>query len=123
LEIPEGAISEPVDVSFHVGAEGHAFGDRERQRPLGPLLAVEPALFATDGASFTVSVPALALPQGWTESDLAFAMEEVDDEQRAIDTLATQTRWNFYPVTVENGRFVARVTGLPGHRLQFGVAR
>ena len=123
LEIPEGAIAEPVEVSFHVGAEGHAFGDRERQRPLGPLVAVEPSLIAAEGSSFTVSVPAQPLPDGWSPSDLAFAMEEVDTDPRAMDSLGTQTRWQFYPVTVENNRFVARVTGLPGNRLQFGVAR
>lgn len=123
LEIPSGALSEPTEVVLRRGAEGQAFGDGENQRPLGPMLNIEPALFASDGGSFVVSVPSQTIPSGFEEADLAFAMEEVDDQQRAIDTLGTQTRWQFYPVEVENGRWMARVTGLPGHRVQFGVAR
>ena len=122
LVIPSGALSEPTEVVLRDGADGQAFGDAERQRPLSPMLNIAPMLIASEGA-FEVSVPALAIPGGFEEADLAFAMEEVDDEQRAIDTLGTQTRWQFYPVQIENGRWVARVTGLPGHRVQFGVAR
>lgn len=122
LEIPTGALSEPIEVILRRGAEGHAFGDAERQRPLGPMLNIEPGLVASDG-TFTISVPSQTIPSGFEEADLAFAMEEVDDQQRAIDTLGTQTRWQFYPVRVENGRWVAQVRGLAGHRVQFGVAR
>ena len=122
LEIPSGAITEEVEVTMSVGAEGQAFGDAERQRPLGPMFAVTPRLVAEQGA-LRVSVPRQTIPSGFSEDDLAFAMEEVDDEQRAIDVLGTQTRWQFYRVTVEGQRFVAEVGGLPGHRLRFGVAR
>lgn len=123
LEIPRGALSEPTEVVLRRGAEGQAFGDAERQRPLSPMLNIVPTLIAANGDAFEVSVPAQTIPSGYEEADLAFAMEEIDDEQRAIDTLGTQTRWQFYPVEVENGRWKARVTGLPGHRVQFGVAR
>jgi len=123
LEIPRGALSEPVEVVLRHGASGHAFGDAETQRPLGPMVNIAPMIVAAEGTGFTVSIPAQPIPAGFEEADLAFAMEEVDDQQRAIDTLGTQTRWQFYPVRVENGRFVAVVGGLPGHRVQFGVAR
>jgi hypothetical protein len=123
LRIPRGALTEPVEVILRPGAEGQAFGDAETQRPLGPMISVAPRLVAADGLTFTVSVPAQPIPAGFEEADLAFAIEEVDEQQRAIDTLGTQTRWQFYPVRVENGRFHADVAGLPGHRVQFGVAR
>lgn len=123
LEIPSGAIAEPTEVVLRRGAEGQAFGDLERQRSLSPMLNVEPMLVAADGGAFVVSVPAQTIPSGFEEADLAMAMEEIDDQQRAIDTLGTQTRWQFYPVEVQNGRWVARVGGLAGHRIQFGVAR
>lgn len=123
LEIPAGALSRDVEVTFHVGADGQAFGDAERQRPLGPMLSIEPALAAESGASFVLSIPSLPVPTGFESDDLAFAMEETDDGARAIDTIATQTRWQFYHVQVEGGRFVARTQAFPGHRVRFGVAR
>lgn len=123
LTIPSGALAEPIEVSLHVGADGQAFGDRERQRPLGPMLAVEPAIASEGGAPFELSVPEQPIPSGFETSDLAFAIEDVDEGARAIDTLATQTRWQFYPVAVEGGRFVVRISGLAGHRVQFGIAR
>ncbi|MEQ8461274.1 MAG: hypothetical protein RLO52_42235 [Sandaracinaceae bacterium] len=123
LEIPRGALAGDTEVALQVGADGRAFSDAERQRPLGPMINVNPAILAIEGTAFTVSIPEQPLPSGFEQSDLAFAMEEVDAEQRAIDTLGTQTRWQFYPVRVENGRFRAEIGGLPGHRLQFGVAR
>lgn len=123
LTIPAGALAEATEVSLHIGADGQAFGDRERQRPLGPMLAVEPAIASEGGAPFELSVPEQPIPSGFEASDLAFAIESVDEGARAIDTLATQTRWQFYPVAVEGGRFVVRISGLAGHRVQFGIAR
>jgi hypothetical protein len=121
LSIPADALSEEVEVTLHVGADGRAFGDRERQRPLGPMLAVEPAI-VSNGDAIELSIPQLALPGGYSEDDLAFAVEE-PTEERTMGTLATETRWQFLPVQIQNGRFVARTDGLPGQRLQFGVAR
>ncbi len=122
LEIPSGAIASATDVRFANGADGQAFGDRENQRPLGPMLNVEPAI-RSEGGDLRVSIPQQPIPNGWSEDDLAFAMEEVADQQRAMDVLGTVTRWQFYRARVENGRFVAEVPGVPGHRVQFGVAR
>lgn len=122
LEIPPGALAREVEVTLHVGAEGQAFGDGERQRPLGPMLGVTPAIVAEEG-SFVLSIPEQPVPTGFASDDLAFAMEEADADARAIDTIATQTRWQFYPVQVEGGRFVARTEGFHGHRVRFGVAR
>src|SRR5688500_11831565 len=56
LEIPSGALSEEVGLTFALGATGRAFGDAERQRPLGPMLAVEPAI-ASSGDAFEISIP------------------------------------------------------------------
>jgi len=122
LEIPSGTFSEPTEVTLQNGADGEAFGDREYQRALGPMLNILPAMDA-GGGRLRVSVPQQPIPSGWTEDDLAFAIEEVADEQRAMDVLGTVTRWQFFPARVENNRFVAEVGGLPGHRVQFGVAR
>lgn len=123
LTIPPNALAEPTEVVFRVGAAGRAFGDRERQRELGPMLVVEPAIVSTGGPPFELSIPAQPLPPEFESSDLAFAVEEIDEGARAIDTLATQTRWQFYPVAVENDRFVVRTSGFAGQRVQFGVAR
>ncbi len=122
LEIPAGALSQDVEVQLGNGAEGQAFGDRENQRPVGPMLNIEPEL-RSEGEPFVVSIPEQPVPNGWSAEDLAFAMEEVHDEQRAIDTLGTVTRWQFYPASIQAGRLSARTTGLMGHRVQFGVAR
>ena len=122
LEIPRGALSQPTEVTLSHGAEGQAFGDREAQRPLGPMLNIEPALYS-DGPPFVVSIPEQPIPNGWSSEDLAFAMEEISSEQRAIDVLGTVTRWQFYNTSVEGGRIRARTTGLQGQRMQFGVAR
>jgi len=122
LEIPAGALDELTEVTLSHGAEGQAFGDREAQRALGPMLNIEPPLYS-DGVAFVVSIPEQPIPNGWSTEDLAFAMEEVSDEQRAIDVLGTVTRWQFYNTNVEGGRIRASTTGLHGHRVQFGVAR
>ena len=122
LTIPRGALPTTTDVTFGRGVDGQAFSNAESQRPLGPMLNVTPALRAASG-HFEVSIPRQSIPSGFEEADLAFGMEEVDDQQRAIDVLGTQTRWQFYPVQIEGDRFVARVDGLPGHRLHFGVSR
>ncbi len=123
LEIPAGALDGAIEITFQVGADGHAFGDRERQRPLGPMLTVVPELNVTEGHEIVLSIPEQPVPSGFAPDDIAFEMEEVDRDARAIDTLATQTRWSIYPVQVEGGRFVIRTAYLPGNRLQFGVAR
>lgn len=123
LVIPPGALSEETEVALLVGAEGHAFGDAERQRALGPMLAVEPAIVSAGGVPFELSIPEQPIPTGFERSDLAFAIEETHEGARAIETLATRTRWQFYPVVVEGGRFVVRTSGFGGHRVQFGVAR
>lgn len=123
LEIPAGALARDVEITLQVDAEGHAFGDAERQRPLGPMLAVTPALVAQGGAPFVLSIPEQPIPTGFASEDLAFAVEEEDENARAIETIATHTRWQFYPVEVQGGRFVARTEVLPGHRVRFGVAR
>jgi hypothetical protein len=122
LEIPEGALSEEVEIAMSNAPACRAFGDAESQRPLGPVLNVEPPLSTSTGA-FELSIPQVALPGGYREDDLAFAVEDVAVGSRASETLATETHWNFLPVVVRNGRFVARTDGLPGHRVQFGVAR
>ncbi len=122
LQIPAGALSEPTQVTLSHGAEGQAFGDREAQRALGPMLNIEPPLYS-DGPPFIVSIPEQPIPNGWSTEDLAFAMEEISNEQRAIDVLGTVTRWQFYSTTVESGRIQVRTTGLQGNRMQFGVAR
>lgn len=123
LVIPPGALAEESEVSLKEVAAGHAFGDAERQRPLGPTFAVEPAIVSAGGAPFEISIPQQPVPTGFERDDLALAVEGVHQGARAIDTLATHTRWQFYPVSIEDGRFVVRTTGLPGHRIQFGVAR
>ena len=101
--------------------QGQAFGGGITQRALGPMLRVEPDL-VSEGGAFVVSIPRQRLPDEFQESDLALAMEEVG-QQRAIDTLGTQTRWQFYPARIDGERFVAEMQGLHGHRVQFGVAR
>lgn len=122
LEIPQGALTEEIEVTLRNGADGQAFGDRERQRAVGPMLTIEPRMIS-QGEPFVVSIPQQPVPNGFATDDLAFAMEEVADEQRAMDTLGTVTRWQFYPCALEGGRLTARTTGLMGQRVQFGVAR
>ncbi|MCC6875374.1 MAG: hypothetical protein IT378_13795 [Sandaracinaceae bacterium] len=112
------AIDSPAEVVLRVGADARAFSNPETQRPLGPVLTIEPAIVG----EITISIPQVPMPSGFSSSDLAFAIEEVA-QGRAIDTIGTQTRWQFHPVQIEDGRFVARVGGLAGHRVQFGVAR
>ena len=122
LEIPAGALSAPTEVVLSHGVEGQAFRDRETQRALGPMLNIEPVL-RSGGAEFVVSIPQQPVPNGWSQEDLAFAMEEVSDEQRAIDVLGTVTRWQYYPVRMTGGRLAAHTMGLQGARVQFGVSR
>src|SRR5690606_19368840 len=67
-------------------------------------------------------IPEQPIPTGFASEDLAFAVEEEDESARAIETIATHTRWQVYPVEVQGGRFVARTEGLPGHRVRLRVA-
>lgn len=124
LEIPAGALDRDYEIRMHEAEPARlAWDDPANEKELGPIFAVNPALAAGGGNVFRISVPQMALPQSYTNADLAFGVEEEASVTRALDMAGTETRWRFWPVNVENGRFVAEMQSLGGHRMQFGVSR
>jgi hypothetical protein len=120
LEIPAGALSETVQVTFAAGARTTAFSNKEHERPLGPTLSIAPELSLSSPA--IVSVPAHGIPEGFAESDLALGLEQLGS-QRAVEMQGTQTRWDYFPAASQAGRAVAELAQVPGFRLQFLVSK
>jgi hypothetical protein len=120
LEIPAGALSETVEVTFSSGARTTAFSNKEHERPLGPTLAIAPELVLSSPA--IVSVPAHDIPEGFAEADLALGLEQLGS-QRAVEMQGTQTRWDYFPAASQAGRAVAELAQVPGFRLQFLVSK
>jgi hypothetical protein len=121
LEIPQGALSEPVEITFGRGGHTTAFSNHEWERPLGPTLTLTPTLAL--GSPVKVSVPLSTLPEGFSESDLALGLEVMSDNQRAVQMTGTQTRWDYLPASTASGRATAQLDALPGYRLQFVVSK
>lgn len=124
LEVPAGALGQDYEVVLHEAEPARtAWDDPENEHELGPIFAVNPGMVAAQGHTFRVSVPQMALPQSFTTADLAFGSEEESNVTRALEMAGTETRWQFWPARIENGRFVAEMHSLGGHRMQFGVSR
>lgn len=121
LEIDEGALSEEIEVTLTAGPPAHVFYITENQSPLGPLTETT-AVAATRTRSIHYSIPFPRLPEGYSEADLALAIEE-EGEQREHFSSGTLTHWQMYPARHVGDRLVADLDGLQGHRLQFGVSR
>jgi hypothetical protein len=121
LEIPAGALSETVEITFAEGAHTTAFANHEHERALGTTLEVAPELVLS--APARVSIPATHLPEGFAESDLTLGLEVVASNQRGVQMQGTQTRWDYLPAVSEHGRAVAELGTVPGLRLQFLVSK
>jgi len=121
LDIPSGALSETVEITFAEGQHTTAFANHEYERPVGPTLEIAPALALNQ--PFKVSVPLSRLPEGFAEKDLTLAAEVVSDTQRAVQMTGTQTRWDYFPAVSESGRAVAELAQVPGYRVQFVVSQ
>lgn len=127
LVIPEGALEAPTEIrlEFSTTEGARAFADTElgSQAPLGNVLRIRPYVPAVRGA-FEFSTRAQDIPERFEARDLTLAVEEESHAQRAEAMDAPmRTRWQYYPARELDGRFVAQLPVLHGHRLQFGVYR
>ncbi|MET0344067.1 MAG: hypothetical protein ABW252_23840 [Polyangiales bacterium] len=120
LDIPPGALAEPVMLTFAEGARTTAFSNREHERPLGPTLEIAPAL--VPGTPLSVSVPLAQIPEGFTAADLALGVEVTASLQR-LGGQGTQTRWDYMGASSEHGRAAAALSRLSGMRVQFIVSK
>jgi len=123
LEISEGALDQSTSVVFALGARTRAFDQNENQRTIGPMLVVQPSLVAGPDGRFIVSIPFTSIPDGFTERDLAVAVEVVAEEQRALEMGGVQTRWQNQAASRSGNRLTAELRQLDGLRLQFLVSR
>jgi len=121
LDIPEGALNEPVEITFSEGTHTTAFSNHEYERPIGPTLEIAPALDLNQ--PFKLSVPLGSLPEGFAEKDLTLAAEVMSESQRAVQMQGTQTRWDYLPASSDAGRAVAELSQIPGFRMQFVVSQ
>ena len=121
LSIPNGALSEPVEITFSEGAHTTAFSNHEYERPLGPIVEIAPEIALN--APVEVSVPLGQLPEGFSESDLALGLEVLATNQRAVPGQATNTRWDYLTAANKGGRAVAALSSVPGFRVQFVVSK
>lgn len=119
LRIPAGALTGNVEVILGLGAQSAVLATNEN-RAVGPILRVEPALAAANGTTFEISAPFASVPSGYSEEDLALAVE-TPGTQRALDIGGVQTRWENFPAKRVGNRLVAQVANLPGLRVAFVV--
>jgi hypothetical protein len=119
VEVPAGAIDEPMDFVLREAPMTTAFFNSEHERPWGPTFVFSPGVNAPDGGSITVSVPLASYPEGW--GDVAIAYEyPVGDMVGAED--AQHTKWQYERATLTGGRAVAELPGVNGYRLQFVIS-
>ncbi len=125
VEIPPGAVGQPVEVTLTRAPATEAFNNREDERISGPAFIVSPRLESANGAKFVVSVPMTSVPDGFEQTDLAVAYETVSSEQRGLSEAmgSTQTRWEHSNAAVRSGRMSAELGELPGFRVQFVYSR
>jgi len=121
LDIPEGALSEALTLTFAEGARTTAFSNQDFERALGPTLEIAPELSLA--APVSVSIPLAQLPEGFAPKDLALGVEVMATQQRAVGGQGTQTRWDYTTATSEHGRAQAQLTRLSGLRVQFIVSK
>ena len=121
LDIPAGALSETVEITFSEGTHTTAFSNHEYERAVGPTLEVGPPLSLNQ--PFTISVPLARFPDGFEAKDLTLAAEVMSESQRAVQMQGTQTRWDYFPASSESGRAVAKLEQVPGFRMQFVVSQ
>ena len=121
LDIPAGALSETVEMTFSEGTHTTAFSNHEYERPVGPIVEIGPTLALNQ--PLKLSIPLSRLPEGFAEKDLTLAAEVVSDEQRAVQMHGVQTRWDYLPASSASGRAVAELNEVPGYRMQFVVSQ
>jgi hypothetical protein len=121
LDIPAGALSDEVELTFAEGTRTTAFANRDHERPLGPTLEMTPELPLA--SPIRVSIPLRDLPEGFDERDVALGVEQVASLQRAVGGGGTQTRWDYVPATSTGGRAAAELSQLNGLRVQFVVSK
>jgi hypothetical protein len=121
LVIPQGSLTESVEVTFAEGARTTAFSNHDYERAFGPPLEI-----ALDGNLQTpveVSIPSTKLPDGFSEKDFAIGVEVPASTQRALEGQAVQTRWDYLDATAKAGRAVAELVQVAGYRVQFLVSK
>ena len=123
LEIPAGSLAEPAEVVFSLGEEVAAFRNRDDERTIGPALVVAPELTAAGSARFIVELPFTTLPEGFTEDDVAVALERHDESSSGFRGGATRTTWEHAPARVTaDHKLRAELPQFPGLRVQFVVS-
>jgi len=122
VEIPAGALAEPVQITFAHGAHTTAFENREGEKALGTPLDLTPSVKAS--APLVVSIPLASLPEGYSDEDLALATEVLAEEQRDYQASAgLRTRWDYIQAKHAEGRAKAELLPVPGYRVQFVLSR
>lgn len=121
LAIPEGALSENVEVTFAEGARTTAFSNHEYERPIGPTIEISPEIGLSGPVQ--VSIPLAQIPDGFEAKDLALGVEVVASTQRAVQGYGVQTRWDYLSASSDSGRAVAELAQIPGYRVQFVVSK
>ncbi|MBK8172179.1 MAG: hypothetical protein IPK60_17800 [Sandaracinaceae bacterium] len=123
LEIPAGALSEPVEITMRVATDSAAFRNREDEQAIGQSVRITPDLTAATGKSFSLSVPFTSLPNGFAEADAALAIERPVHEREGVMDSLVSTRWDHIQATTAGGHMRAQTDRLEGFRIQFVVSR
>lgn len=125
LEIPAGALAQPIEVVLQRAPSTEAFNNREDERTAGPTFTVSPQLLSANGSKFTVSVPMTSMPDGFEQTDVAVAYERPARVQRGLseELGSTQTRWEHAGAAVRSGRMIAELGEMAGFRVQFVFSR
>jgi hypothetical protein len=121
LDIPAGALTDDVELTFADGTRTTDFANRDFERAVGPTLEIAPEIALAQ--PIRVSIPIGILPEGFDASHLTLGVEVATSLQRAVGGGSTQTRWDYAAASSASGRAQAELSRVNGLRVQFVVSK
>lgn len=123
LRIPPKALGRSRSILFGVAPESRGLRDRAGVTLVGPTLQLQPAFVTSPGKKVIVSVPLRRAPSGYEKEDLAFAVEQRAQDQRAMQMGGVRTVWRYHEASLRGGRLRGRLRKVHGMRIRFVATR
>lgn len=123
LRIPPKALGQTRSILFGVAPESRGLRNRAGVSLVGPMLQIQPGFVTSPGKKVVVSVPLKRVPSGYEKKDLAFAIEQRAEEQRAMQMGGVRTVWRYHKAFLRGGRLRGKLRRVHGMRVRFVATR